>query len=79
MKIKVCKGCGEVQISPNGCPICYGINKDSGIMIEVEIDETKLQCPYCKKYYNPKTSSYKEPPFANYKTMSYYCGCRGWD
>jgi protein-disulfide isomerase len=71
------------------CPICIGLHKDSGVPVEVDIPN-KAHCSYCKveAVYDEKTKlwtigksteTYKELPFYNSKTNTFYCGCRGWD
>lgn len=79
MKVIVCKGCGaRIQgVKSDGslaCPICIGIEPESGIPVEVEMPD-EVECIYCR--HKRKTS--QELPFLDAKTKTYYCGCRGWD
>jgi hypothetical protein len=85
MKVKVCQGCGHTFFAVDGkgkpsCPICFGIDKNSGVPIEVELPKT-FTCSSCKK--EAKTEDilkqYVSIPFANPTEGIYYCGCRGWD
>jgi hypothetical protein len=89
MKIIVCKGCLSKMeaVDERGdlaCSICIGIDKNSGVPIEVEVDMSNVRCGYCGT--NLKDSEWagnSEPPFFQYdpktKSGSFYCGCRGWD
>jgi len=82
---KVCKGCGSQIQATDGkgnpaCPICIGINKDSGIVVEINHPDVYM-CEICKKERKTKEllKCWKNIPFANPSRGTYYCGCRGWD
>ena len=64
------------------CPICLGINPDSGIPEEIEDSPVGAKCTDCgfiatKKY----LEGWKDgiPPFYNPISKHFYCGCRGWN
>ena len=79
MRVQICKGCGTNDIQDNKCPICIGLNKDSGEIIEVEINENELVCCYCGKPWKKFKNQYKEPPFMDINKKTFYCGCMGWE
>ena len=79
MIVTVCKGCGTKMMATDSegkpaCPICIGLNPESGIPLEVDMPDT-VKCSYCKKEIPTKPSL----PFLDSKRGTYYCGCRGWD
>ena len=81
----VCKGCGTRMMAKdeNGnasCAICIGINKDSGIAIEVNLP-AQLRCIDCKRVSETVNllKRWKSIPFVNPSEGTYYCGCRGWE
>lgn len=80
MKVTVCKGCktriegSDTKTGKPACPICGGLNPDSGVPEEVEIADT-VKCVYCKT----EVPTSQDLPFLDAKHGTYYCGCRGWD
>ena len=77
--MKVCKGCGTklMGIDEKGnpaCPICIGINKDSGKIKNIKTPKYAY-CIYCKA----KQKNNGGLAFYNANTNTFYCGCFGWD
>lgn len=79
MKVKICKSCGTNDIQDNKCPVCIGLNKDSGQIIEVEVNENELVCYMCGKSWELFEKTYKEPPFLSINKKTFYCGCEGFE
>ena len=80
LKVKVCSKCGHILMASDmvgnpACPICDG--KD---FQDVDLPE-RLECIYCKKEKSIEEilKIWKNPPFYQHGTGTYYCGCRGWD
>ena len=89
---KYCKGCGTELTATNGkgelaCPICFGMNKDSGVVVEKPDNEKGYVCLYCKKISKkPIAFSNPEPTGVHFQKGGkweglgeHYDGCFGWD
>lgn len=80
VKQVVCSNCGNSihatdRTGKTVCPICgsYSFKK-------AELPET-IHCIHCKKESQVADilKIWKDIPFYDENTKSYYCGCRGWD
>jgi len=81
MEIEVCERCKNSTKAYDHftgapvCPIC-----DNRTFIKVTLPDT-VKCTYCKevKKIEDVLKIWRDIPFFDAKTGTYYCGCRGWD
>jgi len=78
--ITVCKRCGDQVDGKDAdgifrCAICGCLEVE-----DIELPE-EIECDMCGKLHSIDaiTKKYIGIPNFNAKTMTFYCGCRGWD
>jgi len=78
MKLKFCKNCSMVYIADdiNGMPTCPICNCNEFVVKNIE---GKIKCSSCGRTVDINDTGYSIPPFLNIESMTYYCGCKGWD